>query len=132
QLVEVLLLERLELARGELELLRHLADRQAARLARLAQRRADAEGGVSQTAPSAAPGTRASPGTGVAAGWRSSARRRARPACARRAARGTAIRRSAPSACCSASPGGAPRRGCPACSGSAPAAASRWARRDPS
>src|SRR5262249_25505310 len=117
QAVEALLLERLDLARRELELKRHVVDGETLRLARLLQRGADA-GQLSQSCPAAAPGTRGNRESAAAAGWRSSARRLSGPTCARCAARATATRRPPGRACCSARRGAVPRPSCPACSGS--------------
>src|SRR5262249_44438570 len=122
QLLEAVLLQRLELALRELQALCDVGERETLRLARARQLGADAEDAfrrglgerLSHIAPSAATGTPAIRGSGGAAGWHSSARRRARPCAAGRAARATATRRSASPACCSATPAGAPRRCCPA------------------
>src|SRR5205814_231773 len=87
QLLEAVLLERLELARGELELLRYVGYRQAALFTRAGELRSD---GLSQRRLAAGLGTRASPGSVAATGWHSSAPPTARRACARCAAQATA------------------------------------------
>src|SRR3970282_1000369 len=74
QRLEALLLERLDLARDELQLLRGVARREAHRLARAAQLLAYAgEPRISQIHPAAAPGIRPIADSAGAAGWRSPA-----------------------------------------------------------
>src|SRR5438132_4016737 len=125
QEVEALLLERLELPRREFELLRNFRDRQPARFARRLQPGPYGFGHreLSHIPPAATTGIRASPGSAAAAGWRSSAPRRARPACVLFAGRATAIRSLATPACYNAKRACARRRYYPADSGSGRAAA---------
>src|SRR6185436_11787525 len=128
---ELLLLERFELARRELELLRDVGEREPARLARRSQLLADpGERGCrrgrghgcnrafSQTGLAEAPGIPATRDSGAATDWQTPVPAFARPGGARSAARATATRESASSACCSAPPACAPRPCCPAGSGS--------------
>ena len=93
--VEALLLERLELARRELELCATSAQRRGRALPRAAaQFLSNTVSRFSQIGLAAGPGTPARRDSAGAAGSRRSARSSGRPACARCAARATAIRRS--------------------------------------
>src|SRR5260221_489031 len=86
--IEALLLQGLELARGELEFVRHFRDRHAARFARAFQLGTDR---ISHIHPAAATGTRARRGRACAAGWRCFSWRGVRRACAVSAAPATAL-----------------------------------------
>src|SRR6185503_13657605 len=129
---ELLLRERLELARRELELLRHVGEREPARLARRRELLPyPCKSSFSQTGLAEAPGIPETRENGGATGWRTPAPARARPGGARCAARATATRGSVSPPCCGARPACAPRRYCPAGSGSGPGSGATQARRAP-